>query len=582
VTAAVPLAVSGPPAHRGLSATTWFGVGVVVALGLVHIGFDYQNHYEWTAWAGVVTSICFAATWAVLRGDRAQVPNAGLCLLASMLEVLTNVGVGYVGPLWLIAALTNALSAIPITTLLLRYPYTRIPRLFDRWFVVVLAAWLITTSILLVVTWTADPTGGEWWPTLVHGNHWQTPIAHTTDVGEMLMAVVGLGLVVRRVVSAHGPDRSALLPVAIAGVVYALAALGLTTFWILDSPAAVSWMGDLGQLAAPLVPLAFLGVAIQRRVGKARIADLAARIGAADQPEAGPHGLRVELRRALADPALDVRYWIDGEWVDSEGNAMPDAPPGRSLVPITAHDGSVLAELYVDPVLEHHRDLLDGAVAATGLALQNARLQAALLAQLTQIRSAQQRIVEAGLQERRRIERDLHDGAQQRLLAASMTLARAEGASDHEAAILATARLQLREALAELRELARGIHPAILSQSGVRAAAESLVEHSATPVYIDIPDRRWAPAVESTSYFVIAEGLANVSKHAPGATVSVDVREMDQALRVSVQDDGPGTADPGGPGLTGLADRVHAIGGELTVHADPGRGTELEAIIPCG
>ena len=341
-------------------------------------------------------------------------------------------------------------------------------------------------------------------------------------------------------------------------------------------------MSDLVTLAAPLVPLAFLGVAIQRRLGQARIADLAARIGAADQPGFGPQGLQVELRRALADPALDDPLLGGRGWVDSEGNAMPDVAPGRFRVPITAHDGSPLAQLVVDPVLEHHRDLLDGAVAATSLALQNARLQAALLAQLTQVRSAQQRIVEAGLQERRRIERDLHDGAQQRLLAASMTLARAEGASDGEAEILATARQQLRDALAELRALARGIHPAILSQSGVRAATESLVEHAATAVQIEIPDRRWPPAVESTAYFVIAEGLANVIKHAPDASVSVTVREVGDALQVSVRDDGPGTADPRGSGLTGLADRVHAIGGELTVHADVRSGSELEAIIPCG
>jgi signal transduction histidine kinase len=317
-------------------------------------------------------------------------------------------------------------------------------------------------------------------------------------------------------------------------------------------------------------------------LGQARIAELAARIGAAEQPGPGPQGLRAELRRALADPALDVRYWVDGSWVDSDGDAAPDDAPGRFVVPITAHDGSPLAQLVVDPVLEHHRDLLDGAVAATGLALRNARLQAALLAQLTQVRSAQQRIVEAGLLERRRIERDLHDGAQQRLLAASMTLARAEGASAGEAEILETARRQLREALAELRTLARGIHPAILSQSGVRAATESLVEYAATPVRIDIPDRRWPPAVESTAYFVIAEGLANVSKHAPQASVSVTVREVGDALQVAVRDDGPGTADPRGSGLTGLADRVKAIGGELTVHATAGAGSELVAVIPCG
>ena len=136
------------------------------------VGFKYQHHEFWTGWAAVVTSIGFAATWAVLRGDRAQAPNARLCLLAAILLLLANVGVSWVGPLWVVSTLINTLSAIPIVMLLLRYPYTRIPRRFDRWFVVVLAAWLIIMPVLLIVTWTPIPrpaNGGRRWCTATIG-----------------------------------------------------------------------------------------------------------------------------------------------------------------------------------------------------------------------------------------------------------------------------------------------------------------------------------------------------------------------------------------------------------------------------
>ena len=250
---------------------------------------------------------------------------------------------------------------------------------------------------------------------------------------------------------------------------------------------------------------------------------------------------------------------------------------------MAAHDGSPLAALVAYPGLERHRDLVDAVVSAARLALENARLHTALLAQLAEVRSAQHRIVEAGLDERRRIERDLHDGAQQRLLAASMTLARARESVEDPRPLVELASQQLHRALGELRDLARGIHPAVLSQSGLAAATESLVEHSPVPVVVDVPAQRWPAAVESAAYFVIAEGLANAAKYAPAAQVLVVVADSAEGLVVRLRDDGPGGASVAlGGGLAGLADRVRALGGNFVLESVPGCGTELTAVIPCG
>ncbi len=188
--------------------------------------------------------------------------------------------------------------------------------------------------------------------------------------------------------------------------------------------------------------------------------------------------------------------------------------------------------------------------------------------------------------ELRRIERDLHDGAQARLVSLSMQLGRAEEglAGQPEAAeLVRQARDEASAAIAELRDLARGIAPPVLADRGLGAAVEALGRRSAIPVGIDVEiDRRPPSVIENAAYFVVAESLTNVAKHAPEATAQVNVRLDDRLLTVEVADDGAGGADPEGGGLSGLRQRVEALDGSLTVVSPPGEGTTIHAELPCG
>ncbi len=226
-------------------------------------------------------------------------------------------------------------------------------------------------------------------------------------------------------------------------------------------------------------------------------------------------------------------------------------------------------------------------IGAVVLEAENERLDAELRARVEELRASRQRIVEAGVAERRRLERDLHDGAQQRLvsLALALRMARSKVAADPDAAaeLLDGASEELELALAELRELARGIHPAVLSDRGLGAAREALASRAPLPVELShsagdgVPD-----AVESAAYFVVAEALTNVAKYARANAATVRVARVDGAVEVAVSDDGVGGADPErGSGLRGLADRLSALDGRLLVESPAGRGTTVRAVIPC-
>jgi signal transduction histidine kinase len=227
--------------------------------------------------------------------------------------------------------------------------------------------------------------------------------------------------------------------------------------------------------------------------------------------------------------------------------------------------------------------LLEEVGAAAGLALDHERLQAQARARLEQLRASRARTVEAGDAERRRLERDLHDGAQQRLVVLSfaLRLLRAEVGGDAAAQVDA-ATAELRDALDELRELARGLHPAVLSDHGLRAAVEMLAARAPVPVEIvEVPDERLPEAVEAAAYYLIAEALTNVAKYAQASAVRISVAAREARLAVEVSDDGVGGADAaGGSGLRGLADRVEALSGSLEVVSPAGGGTSLRAEIP--
>ena len=220
------------------------------------------------------------------------------------------------------------------------------------------------------------------------------------------------------------------------------------------------------------------------------------------------------------------------------------------------------------------------------MAIENARLHAEVRAQLEEVRASRQRIVEAGDRERRRVERNLHDGAQQRLAALALSLAMLRergGADPATAASLAQAAAELKRAIDELRELARGIHPAVLTEEGLPAAVESLAERSAVPVWVAADfDTRLPEPVETVAYFVVSESLANVARYARASGARVALSRCNGTLRVEIVDDGIGGADASrGFGLRGLEDRVSAVRGSFRVETRATGGTRVLAEIPC-
>jgi signal transduction histidine kinase len=330
------------------------------------------------------------------------------------------------------------------------------------------------------------------------------------------------------------------------------------------------------------IPIAFLVGLMRTRLQRSRVADLVVELGSSPRPGE----VRDAIARTLGDPSLEVAFWLPDEerYVDPAGRPVDVAAgPDRAVTPLE-HDGNRLAVLVHDPSLLDDLGLVEAAGAAATLALENARLQVELRARLEEVRASRARLVQAQDAERRRIERDLHDGAQQRLLGVRLALQLAkDGIGDDAAvdALLAEADAEVGGALEELRALARGIHPAVLTDEGLAPALGALARRSSVPVDVAVEAERFAPAVEATAYFVACEALANAVKHAGASRVAIDVTRTNGKVTVAVADDGAGGADPGGPGLRGLRDRVEALDGRLEVASPAGAGTRVTAAIPC-
>jgi signal transduction histidine kinase len=245
-----------------------------------------------------------------------------------------------------------------------------------------------------------------------------------------------------------------------------------------------------------------------------------------------------------------------------------------------------VAALVHDPSLLDEPELLAAATAAAGMAVENGRLQADLRARLEELRGSRARVIDAGHKERQRLERNLHDGAQQRLIALSLELSlleqRLEGDSDATTR-LDRAKREIALSLEELRDVARGIHPAVLSGHGLQVALESIAARASVPVRLTVElEGRVQERLEVVAYYVVSESLTNIAKHARATRATVDVGREDGQVVVEVVDDGIGGADTErGSGLRGLADRVEAVGGRLLVWTPRGGGTRVKAEIPC-
>jgi signal transduction histidine kinase len=402
--------------------------------------------------------------------------------------------------------------------------------------------------------------------------------------GLLLAATASLFLLLaRRWWKATPALRRVLVPVLAGGAVMLSFAVLLAVDLITGTRSQTLLTVTIVVLAT--VPVAFLGGLLRSRLARVAIGDLF--VDLHESPT--PVELREALRRSLHDPSLELLYWLpefqSHADVDGRAAAAPVPTAGRAVTAVDVA-GARRALLVHDETLLEEPALLQAAAAAARVALQNAHLHIELQARLAELRGSRARIVEAGQKERQRLERNLHDGAQQRLVSLSLQLSllQSELADDPRAKEkLETARAEIAASLAELRELARGLHPAVVSGHGLEVALEQLVARSGVPVELTVTTGGRLPeALEVAAFYLVSEALTNIGKYAGANAASVEVTRVRGQVVVEIADDGCGGADTErGTGLRGLADRVEALGGRLRIWSPVGEGTRVRAELPC-
>lgn len=594
------------------------GAAFVTAIGLCILG--YQNLLGWPAaddpgavllLRDLFAAVSFGIAGLVAMWRRPENRTGplmvvlGVSLVAlwwTFVPIPALVSLGF----WLDGATVAVLGLV-----VLGYPAGRLMGRAERAWAVLGLATLFGVRLALTVT---TPLGTWDCPdcrsaiTLTYSEPVRTNIRIVEAWLLLILATTFVPIVAARWLRASAPLRRSLTPVWVTGLLASLvawsnAALAATNigyddfadipgpgrFIRLEAPALV-WevMPWVESFSLVIVPIGVAWGVIQSRLDRAAASALAVELQrTGDRPP-----LVESLRRALGDPNLQLGLWsrVMNGYVTVNGQAM-ELPANDNRAVVTRIDGSgePLALIVHDPAVGEQSDLVQGVAAVARLALENERLQAEVRSQLQEVRASRERLVTVAEAERRRIERNLHDGAQQRLVSVSLALnmaqARAAAMAPDLVAALADANGELRLAIAELRELARGIHPAILSEAGLGPALESLAEHAPLPVSVrsSLNGMRLPQIVEGTAYFVAAEGLANVARHAAATGAELAVAERDGWLHLRISDDGRGGADPDrGTGLRGLVDRVAAVGGRLDISERAGGGTTLEAEIPCG
>lgn len=522
-----------------------------------------------------------AAAGQVMARDPALRSIGRLLVLAGYLQAIPVLSWQDAGPAAWLSWVFGPVMIVPIGVVLLAYPRGWLSREVEWWWIVAAAGWLFAGRLVTGLFPPTESTHG-WWPTVFHDTTVRTIVDAVYNVGGLcLVALFAILLQQRWVRSAH-LDRFVDAPLAVAAIAVGVTAATHLLAFLAGGVSRGGWPAIVQDLALTAVPLSFIAVALTRQLLYASVASALVNLPAA----ATPSDVQNALAASLHDPDVEVLYWVDDidGYVDGSGNPAATATSPRRLdITSQASDGSPLAIVRVDAATHRYPELLASALRLGALALENTRLQAALLAQLQEVRQSRTRILEATLTERRRIERDLHDGAQQRLLAVSATLGRLHRATIERSRldIVDEARNELRVALKDLRDLAHGIHPAELTEGGLRPAIDSAAEGLPVAVRVNIPERRWPQNVEATAYFVACEALTNAAKHS-GATIVDVIVDGEESLELAIFDDGVGGADDTGSGLRGMRDRVAALGGDITVTSPPNAGTRIEVRLPCG
>jgi signal transduction histidine kinase len=402
-----------------------------------------------------------------------------------------------------------------------------------------------------------------------------------SEVATIVLAVLLAAVALYGYVIAVGPERRArLLGVqASAGLAAVLAADAIAR---LAAPAGGADEATLlvYEVALGVGAVALLVGLLRGRWERGAVTDLVVELS-----ESRSGTLAGALGRELGDPSLELGFWLPeaGAYVDAQGHELELPEPGSDrAVTRIEREGQAVAALVHDPAVQDDPGLVDAVAAAARLAASNARFQAEVRVQVAELRASRRRLVEAADEERRRLEQRLRDGAERRLVSLEQTLERArrQGRPETDARI-ERARVRLAGTLVALHELSAGLHPRELTGHGLSQAVASLAQRTPLPVDLKIPVDRFPAEIEAAAYFLCSEALANITKYASASRAAVSVTVSECVLRVEVADDGIGGADPAaGTGLRGLADRIEALGGTLTVESAPGRGTRLAAELP--
>ena len=473
---------------------------------------------------------------------------------------------------------------------LVRFPTGRIESRIDRWVVrlVVLALSVVTISVFFG---TPDQFGYDNAPdNLLMLTNSPTTVTVLFIVANATAIALVLALIhsfTTKYTAASPPMRRLIGPVLWTSTLL-LALLGVSSVFSLanlDGPEEAA--GVLGATIAMLLPVAFLvGLARSRLVRGQALGRMLERVA----HETDPMKMQEAVAEALGDPSVELAFWLPAtrRFVDARGLPIdePDPDTGRASS-VVSMDGRKVALIIHDGALLEEPEKIEAVSRGAALAFENARLEAEVRANMEELRASRVRIVEAADAARREIERNLHDGAQQNLvsLALKLQMARSRIDEDPQAAIeiLDGASAELEQTLAELRELARGIHPAVLSDRGLDAALLALAHRAPLPVEVsEMPAGRLPEPVEAAAYYVVAESLTNVVRYAEASRAKVDISLVDGVVRIRIADDGIGGADPTqGSGLKGLSDRIAALDGSIAVQSPVGEGTVVEVEIPC-
>jgi signal transduction histidine kinase len=485
----------------------------------------------------------------------------------------------HVDALYTIGAVFDVLPAALFLHVFLAFPDGRLRSRFER--VLVGAAYAAAIGLQLL-----KMSFGVFAPTSLL-DLWSLPEA-ARDVQQIQLlslsaiCLVGVGFLASRRRESGRPRRRSL------ALLIDSFALGLVMIAILfvvgafDGP-AFREIQHTTLVVIGISPIVFLAGLLDARLGRSAVGDLLIEL----RPDPARSDLRDALARTLRDPSLGLVYWLPDfqTYVDQGGRAVAVSDENGRTATSIDRNGVHVAALLHDGALDQEPELLEAACAAAGITLENERLNAELRARLEELKGSRARVLEAGQKERQRLERNLHDGAQQRLVALSLELGLLEEQLTEPAARTRVdeARREITLSLEELRDVARGIHPAVLTGHGLAVALESIAARAAVPVRLSVEiEGRLPEQVEIAAYYVVSESLANVGKHAKATKATAKIVRVKGQVVVEIVDDGVGGADTErGSGLRGLADRVEALGGRLRVWTPVGGGTRVRAEIPC-